>query len=108
MSGRWRTGGYPGRIPADPGHQRVDGGQARMAHPAAAHTQPGYPSPAIAVVPARSTAAEEQAIADRRESGPEDQPRSQHQQVGRGHLRLHHMLHCLSDQGAAHRDAQRV
>jgi len=36
-------------------------------------------------VPARSAAAGEQAIADHRESGPEDQPRSQHQQVGRGH-----------------------
>jgi hypothetical protein len=79
--------------------KRVDGGQARMAHPSAADTQPGYPSLAVAAVPARSTAADEQAIADRRESGPENQPRSQHQQVGRGHLRLHHMLPHLSGQG---------
>jgi hypothetical protein len=60
---------------------------------------PGYPSPAIAAVPARSAAAGEQAIADRRDTGPEDQPRSQHQQVGPGHLHLHHMLHYLSDPG---------
>jgi hypothetical protein len=46
---------------------------------------PGYPSPATAAAPARSAAAGEQAIADHRESGPEDQPRGQHQQVGRGH-----------------------
>jgi hypothetical protein len=75
----------PGASPDDPGHERVDGGQARMAHPAAAHARPGYPSPATAAVPARSAAAGEQAIADHRESGPEDQPRGQHQQVGRGH-----------------------
>jgi len=68
-----------------PVHVRVDGGQPRMAHPAAAHAQPGYPSPSIAAVPTRSAAAGEQAVTDRRESGSEDQPRSQHQQVGRGH-----------------------
>jgi hypothetical protein len=98
----------PGASPADPGHERVDGGQAQMAHPAAAIPSPGYSSPAIAVVSARSAAAGEQAIADRRDSGPEDQPRSQHQQVGRGHLCLHHNVALSVSPRAAQQDAQRV
>ena len=41
MSGLWRTGGYAGASPDDPGHERVDGSRAGMAHPPAAHARRG-------------------------------------------------------------------
>ena len=77
MSRRWRRGGYSGAPRADPGHGRAGGGQAGWRTPLPAHARPrGSRSPA---------AAGEEVIADRRESGREDQPRGQHQEVGDGH-----------------------
>jgi hypothetical protein len=40
MKDGWISRAHPRLIPV---HERVDGGQARMAHPAAAHAQPGVP-----------------------------------------------------------------
>ena len=67
---------------------------------------PPMPAPRGRRLPA--AAAGEEVIADRREPGPEDQPRSQHQQVGGGHPASLTYLPCLSGSRAAHRDAQRV
>ena len=102
MSRRWRTGGYlahPRLIPVTSGPLAGSRGW-RTRRPA-----PRCPSPAIAAAPVRS--AGEEAIADRRETGPEDQPRSQHQQVGRCHPAS--ITYALSvSPRAPHRDAQRV
>jgi len=40
MEDGWISRAHPRLIPV---HERVDGGQARMAHPAAAHARPGVP-----------------------------------------------------------------
>jgi hypothetical protein len=84
MSRRWRTGGYLAQSPADPVTSGSMAGRRGWHTPLPAHARPGEPSPATAAEPS-SAAAGEEAIADRRETGPEDQSRSQHQQVGRRH-----------------------
>jgi len=96
MEDRWICRAHPRLIPVTSGPTV---GRNRWRTQLPPMPSPRYPSPAIAAIPARGAAAGEQAIADHRDSGPEDQPRSQHQQVGRGHVRLHHMLPYLSDQG---------
>ena len=81
MEDGWICRAHPRLIPVTSGSTAAGQGWRTQLPPMPG---PGYPSPAIPVSP-RSAAAGEQAIADHRESGPEDQPRSQHQQVGRGH-----------------------
>jgi hypothetical protein len=100
MSGRWRTGvDIPGASPADPGHQRVDGGQAPMAHPAAAHARPGVP-----ITGGRGGAGEKhggERAGDSR--SPRERPRRSATgpaPAGRPRSpRLHNVSHHLSGQG---------
>jgi hypothetical protein len=89
----------PGASPDDPGHERVDGGQARMAHPAAAHARPGVP-----ITGHRGGAGEKRGGGRAGDSrSPRERPRRSATgpaPAGRPRSpRLHNVSHHLSGQG---------